>query len=98
MPRCGVSSPHSHPWCMRVSVCNATQGTFKVLANIKVDTQMSRMQRTLINIALYPFCKLSVDRVGPPEQFLDHMGLADKVEDPGTVTTARVHTSPPWPG
>ena len=82
---------------MCVSVCYATQRAFKVLANIKGDLQMSRMQRTLINVALYPLCKLSVDRVGPPEQFLDHMGLADKVQDPGTVTTARVHTSPRWP-
>lgn len=98
MPRCGVRSPQSHLLCMCVSVCYATERAFKVLANIKVDMQMSRMQRTLVNVALYPLRKPSVGRVGPPEQFLDYLGLADKVQDPGTFTAARLHTSPRWPG
>ena len=87
------------PPVVHVRECiHATQRAFKVLANINVDMQMPHIQRTLINVALYPLCKPSVDRVGPPEQFLDHMGLADKVQDPGTVTAARPHTSPRWPG
>ena len=76
----------------------ATPRAFEVLTNNKAHMQMSRMQRTLINVALYPLCNISVYRIGSPKQLLDHLGLADKVQNPGTVTTACLHTSLRRPG